>query len=1127
MNFIHSKPSSSLSFLKLLLTFFITVCLIWAQAETGQITGSISDASGGAVAAASVTVTNTATGAERVTKANTSGIYAVPNLLPGQYSVKVTAPGFSTYETKLTITVGEKAGQDVKLQVGEAVTVVEVAETAAAIKVNTETQTITQTLNAAQLNELPTLGRNPYSLVVTSGNVSEDDTGGNGVGVAINGLRSAGTNVLLDGVANNDEFNAVVGQPVPLDSVQELGITTSNFTAETGRASAGVVNVTTKSGTNAFHGTVYEFNRVSALASNSFFNNAQGLPAPIFTKNNFGYSVGGPVIKNKLFFFNNTEWTRIRSITNNVTYIIDPAYIAASAPAAQSVYSQYGKLNPGTTTLGVYSQSQLAAAGTDPCAGASVGGGCTSYNPNAPMMDLISYTAPADGGAGLPQNAYNIVGRVDYNLNDRTQIYGRYALYSEYDLTGSESNSPYAGFNQGQNTYDNSFLLAITHSFSDHFVSQTKLDFNRFNVVDPLPSNGVTPDYTLGGGIGNYGVTMPGFGGSLFGGPQNFGQLYEDLSYSLGKHEIRFGGTSTYLRDNRTFGAYQDSANSVGKNIGNGLDNLAAGQEYAFSGAINPQGHYPCVDGVQTPACTITLPVGPPTFERSNRYEEFSLYAQDSWKITKRLTFNYGIRWEYFGTQHNVNQNLDSNFYLPNNVGPQDPAFPQAVANGMVQPTPQSSYKALWYASPLNFAPRIGLAWDVFGDGKTSFRGGYGIGYERNFGNVTYNVLFNPPNYAVVNLVAGTTPGFDTIPLSTTNFGILSGSNGSAALPPSELRWVQPNIPQSFAHLISASLEHEFFGNTHLEVDYSASIGVNQYDINNVNISGSGNYYLGIPCTPGSCTDLINNQYGNINLRGAGGHSTYNSMNVRYDIQDVGHTGLTLRMNYTYSHTIDDLSDTFSNSGNQANLGYTDFQKPYLDKGSSQFDNRHRLSIGAIWLIPYAKHTRGFVKEVLDGWELAPVFTARTGARYSIYDYANTNAVTTRVVLNQAAPAAGRMANGADSYTVYDFSQINIGEYVNPIYGDSDWGPFPANMTGRNAFKAPGTWDLDLGMYKNVRITESKSLQLRLEAYNASNHANFSVNAGGAYIDVPGGSSIVSGSYNGHRNVQLGAKFIF
>jgi hypothetical protein len=239
-------------------------------------------------------------------------------------------------------------------------------------------------------------------------------------------LRSASTNILLDGVANNDEFLASVGQMVPLDSVQEVGIITNNFTAEYGRASGGIINVTTKSGTNQFHGTAYEFNRVSDLASNTFNNNAESLDKPIYVRNQFGYSVGGPIKKNKLFFFSSTEWTRVRSSANVTTIIPDPQLLAAASPATQSIFSTYGKLSPTSSVLGTFSRNQLTALGTDPCSGSSATGGCQAYNPNAPMFDLVGYNVPANSGAGVPQNTYSTIGRVDYNLSDKTTIYTRY-----------------------------------------------------------------------------------------------------------------------------------------------------------------------------------------------------------------------------------------------------------------------------------------------------------------------------------------------------------------------------------------------------------------------------------------------------------------------------------------------------------------------------------------------------------------------------------------------------------------------------------------------------------------------------------------------------------------------------
>jgi hypothetical protein len=416
------------------------------QAETGQIVGTVTDPSGAFIPGARVSVTAVATGAVRSQTSSDSGSFTFPNLQPDVYEVSVTAPGFNTLRQQTTVTVGTKVGLDLKLEVGKAETVVEVTGTSAAITVNTENQTIAQVLSTQQILELPTITRNPYALVVTSGNVSEDDPSGRGVGVAINGLRSAGTNILLDGVANNSEFTASMGQTTPLDSVQEIGIITNNFTAEYGRADAGVINVTTKSGTNAFHGTAYEFNRVSDLASNTFENNALSLDKPVFVRNQFGYSLGGPVKKNKLFFFSSTEWTRVRSAANELALVPDPAFIAAAAPATQSIFSTYGKLGPTSSVLQTFSRNQLAAIGSDPCNGSSATGGCVAYNANAPMFDLIGYSAPANSGAGLPQNAWSNVNRVDYNMSDKTMIYMRYAVQSENDQVGGIANNPYAGY---------------------------------------------------------------------------------------------------------------------------------------------------------------------------------------------------------------------------------------------------------------------------------------------------------------------------------------------------------------------------------------------------------------------------------------------------------------------------------------------------------------------------------------------------------------------------------------------------------------------------------------------------------------------------------------------------------
>ena len=216
----------------------------------------------------------------------------------------------------------------------------------------------------------------------------------------------------------------------------------------------------------------------------------------------------------------------------------------------------------------------------DPCQNASSGGPCQSYSMTRRCSTWSRFTVPSDSGAGTPQNTWDTVNRIDYNVNDKTQIYGRYAIYSESDFAGSISNNAYSGYDTGQTVYNNSVIVSVTHTFSPRFVSQTKLDFNRFNTDQPVSSTGVVPDYYLGSAetattIGPYDVKLPGYlptapgSGIPFGGPQNFGEAYQDFSYTKGKHELRFGGTAEYLRDNRTFGAYEEGDrrfwdNSVG-----------------------------------------------------------------------------------------------------------------------------------------------------------------------------------------------------------------------------------------------------------------------------------------------------------------------------------------------------------------------------------------------------------------------------------------------------------------------------------------------------------------------------------------------------------------------------------
>ncbi len=1205
MKSFYSKLAGFLTLLALIVAFS---GIAMSQTETGAVGGVITDPSGAVVPKAKVLLKSTGTGAERSTVTEDNGTYLFTNVLPGVYTVTVEFTGFAKVERRVQVTVGSRVTQDVALTIGASQQIVEITAEAG-VAINTETPAISQVIDTKKLLELPTLTRNPYALAATAGNVSGGDPSGRGVGVAINGQRSAGTNILLDGGSNNDEFVAGVGQSIPLDAVQEFSMITNNFSAEYGRASGGIVNVATKSGTNEYHGTAYEFNRVSKLASWGWLDKAQGRdssnnpvnPKQRFTRNQFGYSVGGPVLpslKEKLFFFQSTEWTRVRSASNVTVLVPTPQLIAAANANTQAFFTAFGTLKSGVTAIQTYTKQDFINAAEPLCTAA---GPCAALPNTTPMFTKLNYVVPANSGGGDPQNTYDLVGRVDWIVNNKTTVYGRYALEKGLLFPGTVSNSPYANFDTGQTTTNNNTLVSLSRQWTNRLNTQTKIVLNRLNLQQPHGASPPTPTLYFRGSttrVFNFPAALPGYlpfspgNGIPFGGPQNVGQLYQDMSYIKGKHQLRFGGSYVYIQDNRVFGAYEDPSQTLsGNTFENGMDRFLNGVLFSFQAAVYPQGKLPCrfsiiagqpcgqdtlinldtsvpldgipdtTDGLITgseidPSGTLNLPVGQPDFSRSNRYHEFAAYAADSWRIHPRLVLNLGVRWEYYGIQHNKDANKDSNFYDAAIGGD---VF-SGIRNGGVATVPNSPIHGLWGKDYNNFAPRIGMAWDVFGNGKTSLRGGYGVGYERNFGNVTFNVIQNPPNYGVISLTAGV--DVPTIPISTNVAGPLAGSTGVKAFPKTSLRNVVSNIRTAYAHLWSLSVEREVLKNLFVEVDYSASKGVKLYSLENPNRPGAGNVYLGDACTVGnpfSCTSrLINTRYTNINRRGGNASSFHNAMNIRVSSKNIYNTGLVFTANYTWAHSIDNLSTTFSESSNNFNLGLLDPFNPNVDRGNADFDIRHRFTFAGIWDIPFAKNMTGPAHYILNGWTIAPILLVETGTPFTMFDCFDAYfSVCPRMFVHGAVTRKGSSsppptcAPGTPpvctpgTFDYIDYNNVAIQtEYLNSITGSSEFGPYPSTMTSRNFFRGPGDWNLNLGVYKTTKINERYSIQIRGEFYNMFNHANAFVlgaNAdvsgcyqppytGGIPVNVPqsqGGKCAIQTQRDGRRNIQLAVKFIF
>ena len=1099
----------------------------WAQIETGRISGTVADAQGGVVPGVTVTAKSVNTGVSRDTVSDTNGGYLFANVNADTYEVTFMLTGFKTAARRVTVSVGATAAVDVKLEVGgltEQVSVIAVPET-----IDTRTGEFKTTISARQLSELPTLTRNPYDLVALSGNVKEANSdegalvggeqGGRGTGFSINGARTASTNIMLDGGDNNYLFTAGIGQEIPLDAVQEFSVITNNFSAQYGRASGGIVNLVTKSGTNRVTGTGYEFFRNEKLASNSPDNIANDKEKDTFKRSQLGYSVGGPIVKDRVHFFSSLEYIGIRSQTTMNSWVLTPEFLAQAPATVKNYFASYGS---GAVINGpILSRADVTSK-------LNIGAGAFNNLPaGLPVFGRADILIPTDGGGGFPQNNYQTVNKVDFSVNNKTQANVIFALQRVDAFVGTQSQSPYPQYNSGSAERKYNVNASTTRVWSNNFTSQSKLVWNKLTEEQPVdrvpePRLAMNPSGPVR--IDGYRIAFPGYlpfnpGNDIpSGGPQQLTQFYQDQTWLKGAHDIRFGGSYVHIADDHTFSAYSNAieALSSSNNATTSMNNLAVGQIARFQKAINPKGF---------PGGTYVTPVDFPSFLSKNRYSEYAFYANDNWSVGNRVKLNLGMRYEYFGPQTKSDPKYDSNFYWgdPNlNI---ETATPQqiidAVRTGSAQPSNTSPVGGLWNPDKNNFAPRLGFAWDVFGDGRTAVRGGYGMAYERNFGNVTYNVLFNPPLYLVATIDNTDLPG-GVQQIYTDNAGPFGGVAGvTKTIPTGSLRHVDQNIKTAYSHIYGVSVTKDIAGLLTGSVEYNGSSGRNLYDLSDVNRRGMPLVYEGV----GTATTRPNSQYTAFNTRGNRGRSQYHGVVFSADSRQFGDTGLALTSKYTVSNAKDNLSGTFSDADNNGyfNLGYLDPFDPMLDYGHAGFDVRHRFSASAIWSVPF-----GGSNPWLGGWQVNALFTARSGYPFSVFDCTNALDLCIRALDPTGIERTVNESTATGNPNEYDLLDISglapyAGSYVNPLTGTSDYGPYPASMTKRNDFYGPGAWNVDFIIGKRFRFGNKAAL-LRLEAYNLFNHANMYAHTDIAQIDSV---TSITGAKDDFRRMQLGFKFEF
>jgi Carboxypeptidase regulatory-like domain/TonB dependent receptor len=1136
----------------------------WGQ-NKASLRGTVTDQSGGVVPGAKVTLTNTGTGISHTTTTGSDGSYLFDLVQVGTYKLIVDKPGFSIFlQDGIVLELNQNGRQDVALKIGQETQTVEVA--ANVVQVDTTGAVLGKVENQRMINDLPLLDRDTLQLGLLQAGVfnpDPDDTSGNPFSVS--GQRSESLTFLLDG-ANNTDFlgNNIVVSPNP-DAVEEFKILTNNYDAQYGRTSGGIVNQITKSGTNDFHGDAFEFLRNTVLNARDYFL-PPSVPKQAFQRNVFGGTFGGPIKKNKTFFFLAYQGGRTRAgDTSQLLTVLTPTERTGNFGDLCPTYDGSGNCTPAAINNGA---TQLI----NPYTGASIPFNdmrAAGLGPNGSLVNPViqNYIAkylplPNIGTNGFiaspkqPTDDDQGIAHIDHNFGTKDTLSFVYLIDSNrtiYPLPQPIS-SPLGGANSTD--YKNQIgTLTWNHVFSPTITNEFRFAANRTDTVQAVPSDTTSPS-SLGftnlnpddpGGVSPPVFFTPNFDlGSSVQGPTTLAdttwEWADNFTWTRGKHELKFGADFTRLELNFHYDYYNNGGFDFGS------------YNSAFTGSFLADFVGGFWDNYyQNSQATYGIRTG-----------SVGLYAQDIWKVNARLTLDYGLRWDYYVPQYDVHNEILGLF-----PGQQSTVFPNAPPGILYPGDPGTPNRALVYPDYNNFAPRFGFAWDMLGSGKLVMRGGFGIFYDIEDGALNLQFGGLPPFAGVANeynssgatgtSFAGTTGDPIADPFGTfgaTNvFPFLPSSVGTFGVPAISYGYTTyPHFRTPYSENFNYGFQWQATKDTMVEAVYVGSLGrklistsETNYPIPSVEMAQLANFGFVnedcarpmAACVGGSSpTDPNGSPTGVTQIYTNFSNGLSDSDQFQLTVDKRFSQGFALRAAYTWSKTIDLTSGFRSRSST-----YTDPLDPRLDRGLADFDVPQRLVISGFWQLPLDRHIdNGFMKKVAGGWQFNGIATFQGGQPFTLYSnndssqqgngldrpdligpiqYLNPRSTTTSFDPSTASclggPATGNFWFNPNSYNCT--SPYNPDGSLNPAGVPL----FTFGTLGRNALRGPGIDNFDLSLTKGTHVTESKSLEFRAEFFNAFNHVQF------LNPDNKGGSSTFGqiSTDRGMRIIQFGLKFYF